>query len=217
MAEEFQFVGGVVGIDPSLTGTGFARLEENGKLGAMGNFGTQANYGVMPERWLYIVKNILPYIQPNDIVLIEDYAYGKATGNRKNGQKSDSSVITLAELGGVLKLSVYNRTKRYPITVSSTTLKAYLGDGKMKKDMMPKEVYKKLGIDCKTHDEYVALALADLGWLASGRTPLREKTYQYEVKACKTIRDKIRNDPKLYMGDNFKTSRQVKLLGINSN
>lgn len=215
MGNDFEFSGGVVGIDPSLTSTGFARIDENGVVQVVDTFGTKAGYGVMPKRWLVIVRGILEYIQPNDIVFIEDYAYGKATGAKKKGEKSDSSVITLAELGGLLKLSIFNRTKRFPLTVASTTLKAYLGDGQMKKDLIPKEVYKKLGIDCRTHDEYVALALADFGWMASGRPSLRENAYQYEAKACKTVRDKVRKNPELFLGDRPQASSQFKLLGIN--
>lgn len=217
MGNDFEFSGGVVGIDPSLTSLGFARISEDGSVQVVDTFGTKADYGIMPERWLVIIKGVLAHIKPNDIVFIEDYAYGKATGTKKKGEKSDSSVITLAELGGVLKLSVFNRTKRFPLTVASSTLKSYLGDGKMKKDLMPKEIYKKIGIDCKTHDEYVALALADLGWLVSGRPPLRDKWYQYEVKACKTVRDKVRKNPELFLGKKPQRSSQFKLIGINAN
>lgn len=217
MGNDFEFTGGVVGIDPSLTSTGFARIGADGEVKDVDTFGTKADYGPMPERWLVIVRGILKHIQPDDVVFIEDYAYGKATGSKKKGEKSDSSVITLAELGGVLKLSIYNRTKRFPLTVASTTLKAYLGDGKMKKDLMPKEIYKKLQIDCQTHDEYVALALADFGWMASGRPSRNGVAFQYEAKACKTVRDKVRKNPELFLGPNPKTSTQFKLLGITSN
>lgn len=217
MGDDFEFSGGVVGIDPSLTSTGFVRIREDGRVQVVDTFGTKADYGTMPERWLVIVRGILKHVQPDDMVFIEDYAYGKATGSKKTGEKSDSSVITLAELGGVLKLSIFNRTKRFPLTVASSTLKAYLGDGKMKKDLMPKEIYKKLKIDCRTHDEYVALALADFGWMASGRTLLSRKPYQYEAKACKVVRDKVRKNPELFLGTSPQTSTHFKLMGINSN
>jgi len=216
MGNNFEFSGGVVGIDLSLTGTGFARLSENGSLDVVESFGTKAGFDILPERWRYIVKCLSFHIEPNDLVFIEDYAYGKATGFSKGGQKSDSSVITLSELGGIVKLFIYGRTNRMPIPVASTTIKAFFGSGKMKKDMMPTHIYKKLRVDCNTHDEYVALGLAALGWCASGRTPMRGETLAYEAKACKKVIEKVQALPQLYLGKDFENSKQFYSPGVNA-
>jgi hypothetical protein len=176
----------VVGIDPSLTSTGFARIGKDVPI-LTKTFGTKPTFGPNPMRAFYIAKSILTNSTKNDLFMIEDYAYGKAMGAKK-GQKSDSSMVTLAELGGILRLLIYRFTGRMPVPVATTTVKAYLGDGRMKKDFMPMAVYKRLAIDCKTHDEYVAAAIADLG--AQCFFPSRD-LFKYEQKAISLILKKI--------------------------
>lgn len=186
---------GVVGLDLSLKAAGIVRIGcemssdgECKRLQVEGDtIGTEPGYGELWRRYRYSMEEIRKRIGPDDVVFIEDYAF-KAFG---------SSIVTLAELGGLVKMMLKQRTGIWPVTVSPSTVKKFLKKsgqkGQIKKDMMPVEVHRKFGVECESHDEYVAYALAELGWQALG-LPIDRKPTTFEEEAVDTVVKRMKKE-----------------------
>ena len=168
----------IVGLDLSLTGTGMARLDESKH--ETWNFGTKPEAGTRIERSMMIAEKIRANSEKTDLFFIEDYAYSI--------KPKQSSLVTLGELGGIVKLVLWRWTGRHPTVIGSGTIKKWIsGSGVLRKDMIPVAVFKKFKVDLKTHDEHVAYGLADLGLNLSRSKPVRE-LYKYEVQILKDLR-----------------------------
>lgn len=150
----------IIGLDLSVTGTGVCGVRSDGEY-ITANFGSKPDYGHHMKRIGFIVDSIRPYFALDTVCFIEDYAYGKSPGS--------SSLAMLAELGGIVKYFVWKRTGAYPFLINQSTIKKWLGAGNMKKGEMPNATFHKYGIQLKTHDECVALAIADIGCHLLGR------------------------------------------------
>ena len=147
---------GVLGLDISLTCTGLSKIDFEEERTETGSIKTKPTEGTRVQRYVRILREVLRFLDEGDLVLIEDYAYAI---------KADrSSLATMGELNGIVKLAVYKRTGREAVTIPSTQWKKYLcNNGKLNKDAFKLEVYKGYGKDFKTNDEAVAFTLANLG------------------------------------------------------
>lgn len=174
------FVTGVVGLDLSLTSSGVARVGEDGVPTDRFAVGSKASDGLtVGDRYKKILSAILQITRPEDLVVVEDYAY--------NINAKKSSLAQLAELGGLVKFSVWRRTARWPVTVASTTLKKWLtGKGNAQKDDLKLLAFKKYDIAFKTSDEMMAFGLAEIGhrlvFPEVGRV-----LFKYEKECLKTV------------------------------
>lgn len=143
----------VMGIDPSLTSTGWVVLKDGELLG----HGAIKGENDGPRRLIQLetrIKYLIDEYCPG-FVAIEGYAYGAA--NRAH---------QIGELGGVLRVLLHRwsqgdaeRWKEYPPTVVK---KFCTGKGNGKKEDMKLWAFKKWGVEFKTNDEVDAYVLARL-------------------------------------------------------
>jgi Holliday junction resolvasome RuvABC endonuclease subunit len=149
-------VTGVVGLDLSLRGTGFARIDMLDGTLETWTFGTKEGSGSTVKRAKEIGMKILNVMQPTDFVFLEDYAFSI--------RPKASSVVTLGELGGVVKLLLSQFTGLMPFTLTTSEMRKFVsGHGDLKKEMIPVWTYKRYGREMHSHDECVASVLADMG------------------------------------------------------
>lgn len=138
-----------MGIDPSLTSTGLAVLEQ-GQL-AVHRLAPSLR-GVERLAWFYaeIVRHLRFYAPA--VVTIEGYAFG-----------ARSHAHALGELGGVIRLALHDcgLTAR---VVPPTSLKLFAsGSGHCEKSVISKELFKRYGVDLANNDEVDAAGLAIVG------------------------------------------------------
>jgi len=170
---------GIVGLDLSLTGTGMVRLANDDHEHWW--FGTSPGCGNITERSFQIADEIRKNSAKGDIFFIEDYAYGISP--------KKSSLATLAELGGIVKLVLWRWTGKHPTVVGSGVIKKWIsGRGDLKKDMIPVAVYKKFKVEFKKHDEFVAYALADFGFHFHNPKARLRPLLKYEEQVLKKFR-----------------------------
>lgn len=153
------------GLDVSLTSTGISLLDAD-KTYILDSLKTLPKDGSHIERHHKILSALfahLSWVKTNvsdtaDIYgVIEGYAYGK-------DPKLGSQVITLAEIGGLVRYVLWRHTKHHLIVVAPSTLKLFAtGHGHAKKEQMLLALYKKYGLEFKNNDEADAFALAQLG------------------------------------------------------
>jgi crossover junction endodeoxyribonuclease RuvC len=144
-----------LGIDPSLNNTGWVIIKD-GAVSDNGCIKPKKIFGV--ERLAYIKSEfeiILEshQMEDNDIAIIENYSFGA------HGQ----AVFQMGELGGILRVSLYeNETKFH--TVAPATLKKFAtGSGKSEKDNVLKCVYQKWNHDFTDNNIADAFVLAKIG------------------------------------------------------
>ena len=162
-----------IGIDPSFSGTGWwvgnssQQLEEGGCI----RFGAKGMGERLAQAYRFF-NQILDEHRP-DIACIEGYAMGQR-GRRE----------VAGELGGVIRLSLYQKGIEGLYIVPPSTLKLYTtGNGRASKEEMVAAVADRWGWDCgKEHDQADALALARAGidmW--EGNAPGCDKSSQWVV------------------------------------
>lgn len=154
-----------LGLDVSLTSTGVTALDADNKyiIDSMKTTPKDGSHLERHHKILTLLMTHLSWIKANvsdkvDIWgVVEGYAYGK-------DPKRGSQVITLAEIGGLVRYMVWRYTGHPLIVVAPSTLKLFAsGHGHAKKEQMLLALYKKYGIEFKTNDEADAFALAQLG------------------------------------------------------
>lgn len=146
---------GVVGLDLSLTSTGFYCLASSGP-----NSGTVLSTNLTGwERVDRILYDVLSLCSVNDLVLIENNAFN-AIGSAKS---------KLAALNGIVEFALWRR--QIPVVlVAPTTLKKFiLGKGNGEKSMILREVFRRYGLEAGTDDEADACDLAHIGACLTGR------------------------------------------------
>jgi hypothetical protein len=149
-------VTGIVGLDLSLRGTGFARMDLLDGTLETWTFATKEGSGSTVKRAKEIGMKILNVMQPTDLVFLEDYAFSV--------KPKASSVVTLGELGGIVKLLLSQFTGLMPFTLPTSEMRKFVsGKGDLKKEMIPVWTYKRYGREMHGHDECVAAVLADMG------------------------------------------------------
>lgn len=116
------------------------------------------------------VNSLLVMYKP-ELVVIEGYAFG-ARG---------SMVFSIGELGGVLRLLLYQKSIK-TVEIPPTTLKKFVcGKGNVKKNILIKEVYKKWGIDFDDDNLADAYGLARIGSVIVNKSKLKK----YERESLK--------------------------------
>ena len=169
--KEFPFVvspSQIIALDMSLEHTGIANVEEDLTISTTliePNKGLKGNARLLgPKRISEIKKQLfIENINRNSIVFIEGYAFGA---------KGDSA-ISLGELGGVIRTSLYEAGFPY-IEVPPTVLKKFItGKGNAPKEIMLKEVYKLFKFDTDNNNLADAYALAQFGLAVYDRSPLK--------------------------------------------
>ena len=137
-------------IDASLNESGICIFDNNGVLIYTHIIDNKKKLIGM-ERLSHIKKNIEYIIKTKNIniVGIEDYSYGS------KGQ----AIINLGELGGVIRLYLYEHKIKFK-TIAPTTIKKFITNkGNAKKELMLLKVYKKYGIEFENNNMCDAYAL----------------------------------------------------------
>lgn len=168
----------VLGIDPSLTATGMVTLDE--RDGFFSRVVRPRFAGV--RRLIEIEQAVAQAAEGITLVAIEGYAFG-----------AQASREALGELGGVLKLCLYECKVPTIIVPPSSVKKFACGRGNAKKDELRLAVYKKWGLDeqqLRTADEVDAYVLAQIALVVALRRAGREvELLKYEAEALKSLRE----------------------------
>lgn len=147
----------LLALDLSLTETGYCIFNANGLYVTGGVIKTKLRD---TDRLYYIKNNINALLVKHKIkhAIIENYAYAA------RGQ-----VFNIGELGGVIKLLLFESDINI-ITVPPTTLKKFVtGKGNAKKELMLKYVYKKFKFDTDNNNICDAFALGKYWFSISGK------------------------------------------------
>jgi crossover junction endodeoxyribonuclease RuvC len=146
----------VIGLDLSLTSTGAVVL---GPGEEQGDFCTEESLVIKSKykgeaRLEHLREQIMVLVSLNqpDLIVIEGYAFGRP-----------NAMAPIAELGGVVKHSLYINGWPFILVPPTRVKKFACGKGNAKKDEVRLGVYKRWGFEAKTNDEVDAYALARVG------------------------------------------------------
>jgi crossover junction endodeoxyribonuclease RuvC len=144
----------ILGLDPSLSSTGIIVLDSKGNIVYEASLKTKQLRGM--KRLKFIKDEILLVTKKFNItqVFIESYAFGVVQSRSK---------FNLGELGGVIRLTLYENNIEYE-DIAPPTLKKYVtGYGNADKIMMVEAVHKRWGKDFgKDSDKADAFGLAKM-------------------------------------------------------
>lgn len=176
---------GVLGVDPSLTSTGYSYRKDGKVITERVTCGDLRG----PWRLSYLAGQLEKRLNAIDckMVAYETYAYGKAGGR---GGMAQGRLFDIGELGGVYKRLIWDRGIDM-LMVSPTALKAVIaGDGRAGKDQVQDAILRHFGYSLPQNDEADAFGLMIMGELRCGisdappevRKLLRlDKIHTYEV------------------------------------
>ena len=172
-----------VGIDASLTSTGFC-IKMGSEIRTETIKTKPEKFKNDLERLEYIAKELLKRI-PKGITMVamEDFyvAFNKAQIN---------SSIRLAMLATTVRLSLYDVGIPFFIVSPSTLKKHILGKGVGEKDLILREVYKKLGLSPANNDEADAVVLCHIAeHLHQSLSGTLGDIPKYQKEAIKAILD----------------------------
>lgn len=141
----------VMGIDPSLTSTGWCHLtgahHSCGSIRPAGKLSGPARLRDLYNKLDDILGEFLP-----SMIVLEGYSYGSSHHRE-----------ALAEWGGLIRVLLFDR-KIPTLIVAPTSLKKYvLSEASKEKDQMLLSVYKRWGVEFANNDECDAFALSQLG------------------------------------------------------
>lgn len=109
----------VLGLDLSLTAAGLAVIDSRERLLAVAVCATDPKDGSRIERMDWIAETVIEHVSRFNpsLIIIEDYAYSRPT-----------SVATLGELGGIVKLALWRHTgvSECWMTVTSSECKKFV-------------------------------------------------------------------------------------------
>lgn len=146
----------VLGVDPSLTSTGFAYETEAGLK--TGRITPEHLRG--PKRLFYVrlmLSKVIDQVAPT-LVVMEGYAMG-ARGN---------NMFDIGELGGVLKTMIWERGID-SMLVPPTVMKSVIAlNGRAEKQQISAALRVRFGITVRQHDEADAVGLMILGQMRTG-------------------------------------------------
>lgn len=142
----------LVGLDPSLTAIGWARsLDPAPALGPVWESGVIHPKGRGAPRLYNALWRVMEVVDGCDLVVIEEYAFNAHQGAHQIG-----------ELGGVLRLGLYQKKIPY-VVIAPTKLKKFAtGTGKGKKEAPFAEAIRRLNYERNSHDEADALWLLQM-------------------------------------------------------
>jgi Holliday junction resolvasome RuvABC endonuclease subunit len=144
----------VVGIDQSYTGFGFSVDGESKKRSfPASRYEHDIERLADIRRWLTGWFSLQNAGCPIDLVVMEGYANAAKFGREMAG-----------ELGGVVKLVIYDETGRYPLIIPPTSLKKFVtGKGNAKKNEMLLGVYRRWGVEFSDDNQADAFSLEKFG------------------------------------------------------
>lgn len=153
----------IVGIDPSLTGTGIAVIDGDIRTYYATNTGTTVVNGDIKtytirskqrgaKRLIEIRDTIQKEIADADLVVIENYAYCRANQAHQIG-----------ELGGIIRVLLTESGVKWTTVAPAQLKKFATGKGNTKKEHILQQAYKRWGVECRTSDEADAFVLAKIG------------------------------------------------------
>lgn len=149
----------IVGIDASISNTGFVLLDSNKiKYPIIAKAIPTKGMSLDWERQEYIVDVLSEYLSPyssaiNVHVFLEDYAFS-----------SKGMVFKLGELGGIIKYIIRNKLKLPIYRVAPTTLKKFTtGKGNANKEQMMNSIFQTYGLSFVDDNIADAYALARYG------------------------------------------------------
>ena len=145
----------IIGLDLSLTSTGYVTLDEFGEVVNNGAIKSKQK-GI--ERLIELrdgVTELVPFAHQElvDLIVIEGYAFG-----------AQNQAAYIGELGGVVKVALHELGREMLIVPPAKVKQFATGKGNARKDMMRLEVFKRWGFEAKTDDEIDAYALARIGY-----------------------------------------------------
>lgn len=163
----------VLGIDPSLTGFAIC-YSVPGKRVYEGEWSSKPTTTVRGRvaRYEQLIRGTLEIVlaQKPQLILIEAYAYQLAGG------KQSGHAMERAELGGILRLKLCERTQCPIVEVSPTTLKKFVtGAGTGSKDFMVSTLAKNYVRTFTSDNQADAFALCQLGLALTGQVDVRTK------------------------------------------
>lgn len=150
--------GPVLGLDVA-TVTGFALVDVNGELLDCGEYASKFR-GDPLKRADDIASMVMRLVQTFSpgLIVIEGYGYA-----------NKYSLATLVEIGSIIRYRLWLLKKLF-VEVPPTSLKKYVtGKGNSPKEQMMLSVYKKWGVEPKTHNVADAIGLAYLGLAGLGK------------------------------------------------
>lgn len=158
-----------IGIDPSLTGCAISVVNQTGQFIESQRFENKLR-GV--ERLVFIrdkVKDMIEkYTENIEAAGIEGYARGARNRREEAG-----------ELGGILRVLLYENTIPYFDIAPSQLKKFAAGKGNVQKDHILLAVYKKWGVEFHTNDEADAFVAAQV--VRTMMEPVETLVYEKEV------------------------------------
>lgn len=140
-----------IGIDPS-TKTGFVILDSNGEVVVQEEI--RATEKKDPARMIEIAREIKSYLQPNDIVVIEGFAYG-AKGKAVDFQYG---------LGWLIRAMLYTERFSYTDATPSQVKKFASNKGNAKKEDLVLPLFKKWGYEHYSDNVRDAYIMAKMGY-----------------------------------------------------
>lgn len=146
----------VMGIDPSLTSTGWACAGEVGRLRS--KFKGGQRYEHLRNQFIGLLEHYRP-----DVIFYEGYAFGR----------SMPGTMGRAELGGLFKLEAYVRGIAVVLVPPTCLKKVATNSGSAKKPQMKSSIVSLFDVDSSCNDDEIdAYALRALGdALLLGRGP----------------------------------------------
>lgn len=147
-------MGGFLGLDLSLTGTGFFLLKEDGTSISCEIKTKPGDFSSLIRRVKFIAEKILEKIgdEPIELVLLEDYFIGVGS--------SGSTIKSLACLGTIVRDRLLANGFSYLACKPSQIKKFETGSGTAQKDNMLKDVFKHHGFDTSSNNIADACAMA---------------------------------------------------------
>jgi len=141
-----------VGIDASLTGTGVA--VKRGSVIMVETIKTTPDAFENDLARMIHIRNTIMAKMPNDVklVCIEDFFTGMHAG----------SGIRLAMLGAIIRVAMYEKGIAFLIVAPTSLKKWILGKGVGEKNLILREVYRKLGMSVENDNEADGVVLAHL-------------------------------------------------------
>lgn len=190
--------GSAVGIDASATGTALVAIGMDGALLAETLIASK-RFG--PERLSDIAQGVHAFLRVvcpmfvfDGHVCMEDYAFNPRTASQSH---------TLGEVGGIVKLRLYNAAHIYPTLVTNNQAKKFClgkGGGKVKitKAMLLKGVFKKWDYDVNDDnlaDAYIQARIA--------RAIMLQKTdFSYEAEVLASVMPRLHTEAPAQVREN---------------
>lgn len=140
----------ILGLDLSLRSTGYVLLEDDQVLwhGAVGDDNPGVQRLAMFDGWIRraLSENIVEY------AALEGYSYGSP--------QAKTQAFSLGELGGVMRLAIYQSGIPMHVIAPGTWKKELCGNGSLDKTRSALELFKRYGVEFARQDTLDAWAVA---------------------------------------------------------